>query len=215
MLSSSAGLIHAFLLTSGTMQDLGTLGGQRSEANSINDHDQIVGWAYDIGGLERAFVFSGGTMQGLGTLSGYAYESDALDVNNLGQIVGWAENANLLQRAFLYDDDAITDLNGLIDSSSKWTLVQATAINDTGQIVGWGTNPNGRNDAFLLTPIPEPSTLALLGSALLAIGVAYLRRRRPPSLAIAQPSEEDCSGGVVPFPSLALAPPAVVAPWPS
>ncbi len=70
------------------------------------------------------------------------------------------------------------------------------------------TSPIGELDnvGFRVASVPEPSTSVLLGSALLVLGVLYLRRRRRPSLAIVQPSEEDCSGGVVPFPCIALGP---------
>ena len=65
--------------------------------------------------------------------------------------------------AFLYSGGVMTDLNTLIPSNSGWTLDGATGINDLGQICGTGVNPSGQTDAFLLTPTPEPSTLALLG----------------------------------------------------
>ena len=48
-------------------------------------------------------------------------------------------------------------------------------INDKGQIVGFyvnGTNTIG----FVGTPTPEPGSLALLGSGMLA-GLGYLRRK--------------------------------------
>ena len=53
--------------------------------------------------------------------------------------------------------------NSLIDTSSGWTLEEATAVNDNGWIVGQGYNSlTGQEDAVLLTPIPEPSTFVLL-----------------------------------------------------
>jgi hypothetical protein len=48
-------------------------------------------------------------------------------------------------------------------------------INDAGQIVGYGKY-GGETRAFLLTPIPEPSMLAMAALGLL-IGVRRLRRR--------------------------------------
>ena len=61
----------------------------------------------------------------------------------------------------------------------------ATDIYDLGQIVGYGTNPDGYTRAFLLTPIPEPSTFALVTLGVLGIPFSaglrrmkLLRRRR-------------------------------------
>jgi hypothetical protein len=68
--------------------------------------------------------------------------------------------------AFLYSGGVMTDLNTLIDPTSGWVLQTAQAINDSGQITGYGII-GGQTHAFLLTPIPEPSSvvLAALGFA--------------------------------------------------
>lgn len=74
----------------------------------------------------------------------------------------------------------LQDLNDLTDASGTgWTLTEARAINGSKQIVGYGTNPDGDMHAFLLTPVPEPSTLllAVLGGAGVA-ALGYRVRRR-------------------------------------
>jgi hypothetical protein len=52
------------------------------------------------------------------------------------------------------------DLNDLIPAGSGFTLQAARGINDAGQIAGFGTF-DGATHAFLLTPVPEPSSLVL------------------------------------------------------
>jgi probable HAF family extracellular repeat protein len=59
----------------------------------------------------------------------------------------------------------MTDLNTLLLPGSGWTLNYAEAINDAGQIVGIGTNGLNQHHAYLLTPVPEPTSFALLGIA--------------------------------------------------
>ena len=168
---------HAFLFSSKTVTDLGTLGGDVSWANDINNNAQIVGAADVTGSAARhAFLYSNGTMTDLGTLGGdYSW---ALDINNNGQIVGGSDvNGNAASHAFLYSNGAMLDLNGLIPPSSGWNLLSGNAINDAGWIVGEGVNASGQTHAFLLTPTPEPSTLALLGAGTIGLlGFAWRRR---------------------------------------
>ncbi len=164
---------QAFLYASGTMSGLGTLPGfPRTWATGINDSGKVVGYAQTLLGDEHAFLYSGGDMIDLGTLDGSS--TRAWGINNSGQVVGGADNGD----AFLYSNGCIGDLNSLLANGSGWTLTVATAINDNGQIVGYGTNPSGQQDAFLLTPTPEPSTLAFLGAGAIALAGYVSWRRR-------------------------------------
>jgi probable HAF family extracellular repeat protein len=162
-----------------TTDDLGTLGGTYSWANGINNNGQVVGMAnvdkQNI--ITHAFLYSAnGPMQDLGTLGG-SY-SEANGINNKGQVVGYSIANDGSYHAFLYrGSGGIQDLNSLIDTLSGWKLQQARGINDLGQIVGYGTCPSGQVHGFLLTPVPEPSTIALLLTASLG-GLLCWRRRR-------------------------------------
>ena len=70
----------------GTMADLGTLGGDESYALDVNNRGQVVGWAYTAGGLPFAFLWEKGVMTNLGTLGGsYSY---GWGINDPGQVVG-------------------------------------------------------------------------------------------------------------------------------
>jgi hypothetical protein len=58
-------------------------------------------------------------------------------------------------------------------------LQRATAISTNGTyICGYGTI-GGQTHGFLLTPVPEPSTIVLLGSAAIGLlGYAWRRRMK-------------------------------------
>ena len=174
--SGYPGYSHAFIYSNGVMTTLNLNLGY-TEAVAVNNSGQVVG-NDDLSGLEHAFLFSNGVATDLGTLGGaYSY---AKDINGKGEIVGYSYTAGYggQQHAFLdVNGGPMQDLNSLI--SSNWTLEDAVAINNKGQIVGYGVNPSGQTDVFLLTPTPEPSTVALLGVAAISLlGWAWRRRKR-------------------------------------
>ena len=165
---------HAFRYSDGVMQDLGTLpGGTGSDGHAINAGGQVVGVSATLGdSAQHAFLYSGTLMHDLGTLPGDSF-SEAWAINNSGQVVGESDS-----HAFLYRDGVMYDLNALINPSSGWEIQRAFGINDRGQITGLGTF-FGQQDAFLLTPVPEPSSLVLAAVGFAGLAASRWRKLRP------------------------------------
>jgi probable HAF family extracellular repeat protein len=150
--------------TSGTMYNLGTLGGTESFGGSINGSGQVAGFSYTTGHADyHAFLWTptmpngtSGTMQDIGTLGGR--NSYSYNIGFTGQVMGASEFVTTSDRthAFLYaGGSGMVDLNTLIDPLSGWELLDAADINDAGQITGQG-RIGGQFHAYLLTPIPIP-----------------------------------------------------------
>jgi uncharacterized membrane protein len=153
-------------------QFLGTLGGDNTGANGLNDHGQVAGYSQESGiDAARAIYWdSTNGMTAIGMLDG-AFHSRADAINDERAVVG----ASYHQGAFIWTEETgILSLNDMIPVDSGWWLDEAKDINDLGQIVGNG-NIEGDNRAFLLTPIPIPGALWLLGSGLIAL--VGLRRK--------------------------------------
>jgi probable HAF family extracellular repeat protein len=166
---------RAFLYDGTQMINLGVLnGGTNSYGSGINSLGNVVGWSEIAGSATHAFLYTGGPLQDLGVLNG-GTNSHAYGINSFEKIVGWSEITGGDKHAFIYDT-TMSDLNDLLVSGSGWTLQEARAINELGQIVGWGLHDNIVH-AFLLTPVPEPGTLVLLGIGVVGF-IAFSRQRR-------------------------------------
>jgi probable HAF family extracellular repeat protein len=178
---------RAFLWQANTnkgLQDLGDLRrGAGSIAWAINRKVQVVGLShgFDLANDRRLpnhmFVWQADKgMQDLGVLTP---EARPYAINNLGQIVGGAFEQHFSGNPpFLYSDGKTIDLNTTIDPASGWRLITPTGINDSGQIVGNGKNKAGQSHAFLLTPVPQRSSLLFWGLGAAALLAVAWRRRR-------------------------------------
>lgn len=144
---------------------LGTLGGQSSFANDINDLGQIVGYSATASGDTHAFLYSGGSMTDLGTLGGSL--SQATRINNSGQIVGFSRIDGLqTTRAFVYDGGSMTELGTLGGAFGV-----AYDINDSGQIVGYSSLSSGEIRGFLYSAGSMTALGTLGGTDSYAYGV--------------------------------------------
>jgi len=171
----AAGNYHAYLHDGTTMHDLGTLGGTDSDAEAISESGLVAGGSMRSDGSYHAFLYDG-AMHDLGILGGDW--SEARDLNDSGQVVGSSNidfNPDSDNHAFFYDGSTLHDLNNLIDPASGWVLWDAHGINSAGQITGMGLF-GGHRRAYLLNPVPEPGSLAML-AGLAVMGLLCWRRR--------------------------------------
>jgi len=137
-------------------------------AMAVNDEGLIVGYQSSKEGRIEATIFrEDGSFDQLGALG--LEESWALDVNQQNDIVGRAFGFGpdgLSTKAFVYDDRTMLDILENAENPDGWLLVEATGINDRGLIVGNGIF-HGQPLAFLATPVPEPSAIALAAITIL------------------------------------------------
>ncbi len=119
------GRSHAFLLLpDGSLQDLGTLGGNVALVSSINDLGQVVGFSQTAEGTYHAFLWSQGTgMIDLGTLG--LPNSYAVEINNAGQIVGVSLSTDMtVSRALLWTPSTPQEQVAAIISRVKELLAE-------------------------------------------------------------------------------------------
>jgi probable HAF family extracellular repeat protein len=153
---------HAFVWTGNQMIEIGTFGGDNSEAFFISDNGQVLGRAEVslVPFVRHAFLWKNGRMIDLGAPAPCT-RSSALGMNAAGQIVGdtgaCTDDPNdpyYFSTFYVEKGKPAVDLNELITPASDIHLDDAGYINDRGEISGGGFAPDGSLHAVLLVPIP-------------------------------------------------------------
>lgn len=110
-----------------------TLGGDRSDANAVNDDGVVVGSATDADGALRAFRHENGEMIALPSLAPLGALGDVAEaINAAGDVAGSCEAPSLYHHACVWKGDAVVDLGTL--PRAIWS--QAYGINGAGVAVG-------------------------------------------------------------------------------
>ncbi len=171
---SNGSTTHGFFYSGGVMTDIGAISGALSEANAVNDANQVAGRSSIAGGF-APIRWQNGQMINLGSLGGT--NGSAFDINASGNTVGFSTNASGSTRAFFWHD---LNTNGQSDPGemislgilSGYLTSVATSVNNLNEVVGnLGTsqrafywkdmNSNNLSDPGEMTLLPLMSGMVL------------------------------------------------------
>ena len=184
--SPPSGTEHAFVLNGGSLTEIPDPGVEIFP-RSVNNSGETAGFYYDSSGQVHAFVYTSqqGTIElqalGVSVTGTTTPGAAATSINDLGTVVGsdlWADDS---EHAFIY-----TSTGGMIDIIPPVGVVfdGAYGINDDGQVISQGYYANDTAlgyRGFVLTPTPEPNSIALLvasGAVILLARFARIHGKR-------------------------------------
>jgi PEP-CTERM motif len=147
-----------------------------SQAVGINSDStpEIVGFYQPDAGLTTSFGFLdvGGVLTEIDPFG--STFTQALGVNDEGEIVGFYLDAGGNQHGYIDNGGVFTSFDP--PGSASTTI---NGINDKGDIVGFYTNPTTDTvDGFVGTPVPEPSTWAMMLLGFAGFGLLGYRKVR-------------------------------------
>ena len=111
---ANAGPDTEFSIVDVQVVDLGTMGGDDSVANDINDYGEIVGWSNLRDATQRGFLWSNGVFE---AVTPVGYVGEARGINNLTQIVGHVYHG-------------VTPHAFYSDARTRWWLLPTTDATD-------------------------------------------------------------------------------------
>lgn len=119
---------HGYLFRDNAITDLGTLGGNDSQALGINDLDQVVGRSLNASGQPHAYLWDNGVMTDLA--AGSSGSSEARGINGAGTVVGITGRF-----PFIWQNGAMSVLPTIQGNGGV-----ADAINAAGDVAGSSWN---------------------------------------------------------------------------
>ena len=166
-------------------------GFKQSDANALNEAGQVIGYSERYSGsigMGRSGWFFDNDMKKTFPLvfstrpDGYAH-TDPEYLSNDGTVLGsyevfGSDGTDLGDHVFMWSiSDGFHELGLLVDgglTGNGWEqLYSAANMNGHGDIVGAGTliSQSGGQVVFVMSPVPEPSTLVLLFGAMGALAI--------------------------------------------
>jgi hypothetical protein len=148
--------------------------GTNTTSAAINNSGELAGFFTSMLGTTEGFLDNSGTFTTVDVPG--SMETELLGLNNTGEAVG-------------VDIDAAGIMHGIICNTATLSCTQVddpngigtttlNGLNDKGQVVGFYVNGADSTIGLVASPVPEPSTVTLLLSGLIGLGVIYWRRRR-------------------------------------
>jgi probable HAF family extracellular repeat protein len=139
------GLVHAQRgLPTYTITDIGTLGGESSEAAAVNNLGDVVGTSTTATGAAHAFLYRNRELFDLGTLPG-GTSSYATGINDRGDVVGYSginaygPNFREFAQGFVWQEGAMRSVGALYcpcTFNTRYGTSKATAVNNAGWVIG-------------------------------------------------------------------------------
>lgn len=129
---------------------LGSLGGNYSTADAINDSGQIVGRSLNAAGETKAFITQPGGV-GITDLFPSISTSYAQDINNIGQVTGAYYLPTSPGQGESPFHAFVTDANGqgIVDLGIDSKMNSGISINNSGQVLGRTFEMDGSSSTFI------------------------------------------------------------------